>query len=154
MNAESEDRRPEPSGGRHVLVILAWLMGGAVLGYALASWCQPESDTALVLSVLAFPMAAFLGWLLMLAMAMVVAPFMLPKRIRHWRNPSSTPKVSPDEKMRKFKRMGWCFVLTSVPMAFVAGLFAGAPLLSLGAGLIYGLLLRGSRAMYEVEWDG
>lgn len=154
MSANSEHSGPEQSNGPHLWVMLAWLVGGVALGYALSQWCAPESDTAMVVSVLAFPMAAFLGWLLMLAIAMVVAPFMLPKLIRHWRNPASAPKVSPDEQFRKFKRIGWCFVLTSAPMAFVAGLFAGAPFVYLIGGLIYGLLLRRSRSMYEVEWDG
>lgn len=135
-------------------MILAWLIGGVLLGYALSQWCRPESDAALVVSVLAFPMAALFGWLLMLAVAVLVAPFMLPKRIRHWRKLSSTLKVSPRQKQRNFKRTGWRFELASVPMAFVAGLFAGAPFLYLVTGLVYGLLLRASRSMYEVEWDG
>ena len=132
---------------------MGWLIGGGLLGYGLARWNNPESDLALIVSVLAFPFSVFFGWLLMLLAAIVYLPFTLPRILRRLRNPSSRPVIPPAEQRRRMRRLGWAFVLTAAPFALFAGLFAGAPLIYLLAGIAYGLGLRGSPAMYEVELE-
>ena len=106
----------------------------------------------MIVSVLVFPFSVFFGWLLMLLAAIVYLPFALPRIFRQLRKPSSVPAMSVEEQQRRMRRLGWAFVLTAMPLALFAGLFAGAPLTYLLAGLVYGLGVRGSPAMYEVEF--
>ena len=129
---------------RHFLVIFAvtlgFLIGGAVLGAALAHWCAPNSGMLVVLSFLVFPLSMCLGFPAWLGSAFL-------KLIFHG---------SPKQADGPFRRpaysippRSWAFVPVTLgiflPVAMIAGLvaerlsFKGALLLYCVAGTLYGV---------------
>jgi hypothetical protein len=150
MNTETD----AATGLTNFVLIIVCLLLGAGIGHGLATWQVPDSDLALWTSTLLFPAAILLGWLLLLPLALVALPFALPGLIRRVGEPLAphgAAETPPPPAKRS--RLGWVFVLTSLPTSLLAGLIAGAPFVYLVCGLAYGYLLRHVDALLDVNVD-
>ena len=152
--------RATEKGPASFLRILAWFVVGGAVGYALGRWVGSGSDWALVASTLMIPLGIWVGWGLIMLAAVVALPFLLPGVIRQIGQAKSAADIDPAEEAarqaqleRRRARIGWAFVLSCVPICFVAGLISGAPFTYLGVGLLAGWGMRRSCALQDVEFE-
>lgn len=157
MSPNAHDR---PRPGRSFLGILAWFVVGGSTGYALGRWVGSGSDWALAVSTLMIPASIWVGWGLIFLAAVVALPFLLPGVIRDVSRAAAGDEPDPAQAAeiharleRRRLRIGWAFVLACVPICFIAGLVSGAPFTYLAVGLAFGLGMRRSRALQDVEWE-